>query len=39
MGIIRLVMSMYSYSHHKIAAEGAKKRRLLVEAEKQKKNS
>ena len=27
MGIIRLVMSVYSFNHHKIASEGEKKRR------------
>ena len=31
MGIIRLVVSVYSFSHHKIAAEGEKKRKRLVE--------
>ena len=31
MGIIRLVVSVYSFSHHRIAAEGEKKRKRLVE--------
>ena len=35
MGIIRLVMTVYSFNHHKIAADGEKKRRTVV-SEKQK---
>jgi hypothetical protein len=35
MGIIRLVMTVYSCGHHKIAADGEKKRRIVL-TEKQK---
>jgi hypothetical protein len=30
MGIIRLVMTVYSFNHHKIAADGEKRRRVGV---------